>query len=344
MTEPTRASTQTPLRVVFAGTPDFAASVLAALLDAQPGRSTHQIVACYTQPDRPAGRGRKLTPSPVKALALEHGIPVYQPLNFKAQEDVDALAALQPDLMIVVAYGLILPQRVLDIPRLGCINVHASLLPRWRGAAPIQRSLIEGDAETGITLMQMEAGLDTGPMLVKIITPIASDETGGQLHDRLAVLGAKAMTDLVLQIAEQGLPLAEVQNNALATYAHKLSKEEGQLDWAQSAAVLARKIRGLNPWPVAYSQIQGETVRIWNATPAQGGGNKAPGTILSADKQGIAVQTGDGVLTLTELQLPGGKALPARDILNSRAAWFAPGGCFGTSGNADATVNTGAAS
>ncbi len=334
MTEPKQTLPQTPLRVVFAGTPDFAASVLAALLAPQQAGPSHQIIACYTQPDRPAGRGRKLTPSPVKAIALTHDIPVYQPLNFKAQEDVDALAALQPDLMIVVAYGLILPQRVLDIPTLGCINVHASLLPRWRGAAPIQRSLIEGDAETGITLMQMEAGLDTGPMLVKVATPIAVDETGGQLHDRLAVLGAKAMVDLVVQIAAQGMPPADVQDHALATYAHKLSKEEGQLDWAQPAAALSRKIRGLNPWPVAYSQRQGETVRVWNATPSIGGGDghpgsALPGTILTADKSGIAVQTGDGVLVLTELQLPGGKALPARDILNSRAAWFAPGECFG---------------
>jgi methionyl-tRNA formyltransferase len=335
MTEPKPSLPKTPLRVVFAGTPDFAASVLAALLESQQAGPTHQIVACYTQPDRPAGRGRKLTPSPVKALALAHDIPVLQPLNFKAQEDVDALAALQPDLMIVVAYGLILPQRVLDIPTLGCINVHASLLPRWRGAAPIQRSLIEGDAETGITLMQMEAGLDTGPMLVKVATPIAADETGGQLHDRLAVLGARAMADLVIQMAETGLPPADVQDNALATYAHKLSKEEGQLDWTQPATILARKIRGLNPWPVAYSQIQGETVRVWNATPSISGsgdghsGRVLPGTILTADKNGIALQTGDGVLVLTELQLPGGKALPARDILNSRAAWFAPGECFG---------------
>lgn len=339
-----------PLRIVFAGTPEFAASVLSALLlpvehaSTAPATalmpSTHQVIACYTQPDRPAGRGRKLTPSPVKALAEQHGIAVYQPLNFKQAEDIEPLAALKPDLMIVVAYGLILPQRVLDIPRLGCINVHASLLPRWRGAAPIQRSLIAGDAETGITLMQMEAGLDTGPMLVKVSTPIRDDENSGQLHDRLAVLGAEAMANLVDHIARDGLPTAEVQDNALATYAHKLSKEEGELDWTQPATLLARKIRGLNPWPVAYSSLQGETVRVWNAiaetTPSEEMANfhllfgEAPvGTIVMADKQGIRVKTGDGILNLTELQLPGGKALPTRDILNSRGAWFAPGHLFG---------------
>lgn len=329
---------RSPLRVVFAGTPDFAASVLAALLPAT-GQACpqHQIVACYTQPDRPAGRGRKLTPSPVKALAQTHEIPVYQPLNFKQDADVEALAALQPDLMIVVAYGLILPQRVLDIPRRGCINVHASLLPRWRGAAPIQRSLMAGDADTGITLMQMEAGLDTGPMLEKVVTPIHPAETGGQLHDRLAILGADAMASLLARIAGDGMPEAERQDDSLATYAHKLSKEEGQIDWSQPAEVLCRKIRGLNPWPVAYSSLQGETVRLWqahvevaavNGSPTKAAG-KVPGTILAADKQGIRVLTGDGVLTLTELQLPGGKALPVRDVLNSRAAWFAPDQQFG---------------
>lgn len=343
-----------PLRIVFAGTPEFAASVLSALLAStqaalattQPASattSTHQIIACYTQPDRPAGRGRKLTPSPVKALAEQHGIAVYQPHNFKQTEDVEVLAALKPDLMIVVAYGLILPQRVLDIPRLGCINVHASLLPRWRGAAPIQRALIEGDAETGITLMQMEAGLDTGPMLVKVTTPIHDDDTSGQLHDRLAVLGADAMVDLVEHIARVGLPTAETQDNALATYAHKLSKEEGELDWTQPATLLARKIRGLNPWPVAYTHLQGETVRVWNARvesneseaiakPSLQFADAPAGTLLMADKQGIRVKTGDGVLTLTELQLAGGKALPARDILNSRGALFAAGQTLGNKG------------
>lgn len=344
---PTQAAS--PLRVVFAGTPEFAASVLAALIERSPvdaASAPCQIVASYTQPDRPAGRGRKLTPSPVKALALEHGIPVYQPLNFRQDEDVAALAALKPDLMIVVAYGLILPQRVLDIPRLGCINVHASLLPRWRGAAPIQRALIEGDATTGITLMQMEAGLDTGPMLGKVSTPIAPDETSGQLHDRLAQLGAIAMADLLDQICRTGLPAAEVQDNSLATYAHKLTKEEGQIDWQQPAEVLCRKIRGLNPWPVATSTLQGDTVRLWNArvdaNAHAGNTGRSPGTILAADKQGICVQTGDGVLVLTELQLAGGKALPARDILNSRAAWFAPGERFG--GNPADPANTAGAS
>lgn len=337
-----------PLRVVFAGTPDFAATVLAALLE-----TSQTLVACYTQPDRPAGRGRKLTPSPVKVLAESRGIPVYQPLNFKQTEDVEALAALQPDLMIVVAYGLILPQRVLDIPRLGCINVHASLLPRWRGAAPIQRALIEGDAETGITLMQMEAGLDTGPMLSKVTTPITAQDTSSRLHDRLAALGAQAMAHLLEHIAAHRMPPADAQDNALATYSHKLTKEEGQIDWTQSATVLARKIRGLNPWPVAYSSMQGETVRLWNAevleegaqpvihrqtgdtnfsedntTDGAVGDHPAPGTVITADKRGIHVATGQGILLLTELQLPGGKTLATRDILNSRAALFATGNHF----------------
>ncbi|CBL47349.1 Methionyl-tRNA formyltransferase [gamma proteobacterium HdN1] len=317
-----------PLKIVFAGTPDFAATILEALLTQVP--ASNPIIACYTQPDRPAGRGRKLSASPVKVLAESHQIPVFQPLNFRDPAAIDALAELQPDLMIVVAYGLILPQRVLDIPRYGCINVHASLLPRWRGAAPIQRALMAGDAETGVTLMQMEAGLDTGPMLSKVHTPILDTDTSASLHDRLATLGAQAMVDLLKNFPESGIFAATRQNDHEACYAQKLHKDESLLDWTQPASALCQQIRGLNPWPVAGSQLGGETVRIWNATakPETSRAPQAPGTILQADASGIEVSTGEGSLVLTELQLPGGKALSAAQLLNSRSALFAPGQCF----------------
>jgi len=240
------------LRIVFAGTPEFAAEHLKALLD-----SPHEIVAVYTQPDRPAGRGQKLMPSPVKQLAAQHGLPVLQPPTLRAPEAQAELAALQPDLMVVVAYGLILPQAVLDIPRLGCINSHASLLPRWRGAAPIQRAVQAGDAESGVTVMQMEAGLDTGPMLLKVSTPISAEDTGGSLHDRLARLGPPAVVEAIAGLAA-GTLKGEVQNDALATYAHKLSKDEAKLDWSRPAVELERAVRAFDPWPVCHTTLNGE--------------------------------------------------------------------------------------
>lgn len=309
------------MRIVFAGTPEFAAEHLKALLD-----SPYEIVAVYTQPDRPAGRGQKLMPSAVKALAVAHGIPVLQPQALRYAEAQAELAALQPDLMVVVAYGLILPQAVLDIPRLGCINSHASLLPRWRGAAPIQRAVEAGDTESGVTVMRMEAGLDTGPMLLKVTTPISAEDTGGSLHDRLAQMGPPAVVQAIAGLADGSLQ-GEVQNDALATYAHKLNKDEARLDWCRPAVELERLIRAFNPWPVCHSTLDGESVKVLAANVAAGKGE--PGEILSASKDGLVVACGDQALSLTRLQLPGGKALSFSDLFNSRREKFAAGKVLG---------------
>src|SRR5476649_799518 len=308
-----------PLRIVFAGTPEFAAEHLKALLD-----SPYEIVAVYTQPDRPAGRGQKLMPSPVKQLALEHDIVVLQPPTLRNAEAQAELAALKPDLLVVVAYGLILPQVVLDIPRLGCINSHASLLPRWRGAAPIQRAVEAGDSESGVTVMRMEAGLDTGPMLLKSVTPISAEDTGGTLHDRLAELGPPAVLQAIAGLAAGTLD-GEVQDDSLATYAHKLNKDEARIDWNRPAIELERQIRAFNPWPVCHSTLSGEALKVLAASVAEGQG--APGEILAASKDGLIVATGAGAgaLCLTRLQLPGGKALNFSDLFNSRREKFALG-------------------
>ena len=305
------------LRIVFAGTPEFAAEHLKALLD-----SPHQIIAVYSQPDRPAGRGQKLTPSPVKQLALQHDIPVYQPETLRDPAAQAELAALKPDLMVVVAYGLILPQVVLDTPRLGCINSHASLLPRWRGAAPIQRAVEAGDAESGVTVMQMEAGLDTGPMLLKVSTPIAAEDTGGSLHDRLASLGPQAVIQAIAGLAA-GTLKSEIQDDSLATYAHKLNKDEARLDWSRPAVELERLVRAFHPWPICHSTLAGDALKVHAAELGEGSG--AVGTILAADKSGLTVACGEGSLRLTRLQLPGGKALAFSDLYNSRREQFAPG-------------------
>jgi methionyl-tRNA formyltransferase len=305
------------MRIVFAGTPEFAAQHLQALLDA--GR---EIIAVYTQPDRPAGRGQKLMPSPVKQLALQHGIAVYQPQTLRDPCAQAELAALKPDLMVVVAYGLILPQVVLDTPRLGCINSHASLLPRWRGAAPIQRAIQAGDASSGVTVMQMEAGLDTGPMLLKVSTTITAEDTGGSLHDRLAELGSQAVVDAVGKLAAGELR-GEVQDDGLATYAHKLNKDEARLDWTRPAVELERLIRAFNPWPICHSTLHGEPLKVLAAQLGEGEG--APGSVLAADKAGLTVACGSGALRLTRLQLPGGKPLAFSDLYNSRREQFAPG-------------------
>lgn len=305
------------MRIVFAGTPEFAAEHLKALLGTQ-----HQVIAVYTQPDRPAGRGHKLMPSPVKQLAVEHGIPVYQPATLRAPEAQAELAALQPDLMVVVAYGLILPQVVLDTPRLGCINSHASLLPRWRGAAPIQRAVQAGDGESGVTVMQMEAGLDTGPMLLKVSTPIAPSDTGGSLHDRLAALGSQAVIQAVDALAA-GTLTGEVQDDSLANYAHKLNKDEARIDWSRPAVELERQVRAFNPWPICHSTLNGEPLKVLAATLGEGSGQ--PGQILAASKDGLTVACGEGALRLTRLQLPGGKPLNFADLYNSRREQFAPG-------------------
>ena len=309
------------MRIVFAGTPEFAAEHLKALLASQ-----HEIIAVYTQPDRPAGRGQKLMPSPVKQLAVDNGIPVLQPPTLRNPEAQAELAALAPDLMVVVAYGLILPQVVLDIPKHGCINSHASLLPRWRGAAPIQRAVQAGDAESGVTVMRMEAGLDTGPMLLKVSTPIGADDTGGSLHDRLAELGPPAVLQAIAGLDAGTLP-GEVQDDALATYAHKLNKDEARIDWNRPAAELERLVRAFNPWPICHSSLAGEALKVLAANLAPGKGS--PGEILSASKDGLVVACGEGALSLTRLQLPGGKALNFSDLFNSRREKFTPGTVLG---------------
>lgn len=307
-----------PLKIIFAGTPDFAARHLDALL-----ASEHQVVGVFTQPDRPAGRGNKLTPSPVKLLAQAHDIPVFQPKSLKPEENQHLVADLQADIMVVVAYGLILPKAVLAMPRLGCINVHGSLLPRWRGAAPIQRSLWAGDSETGVTIMQMDVGLDTGDMLHKLSCPITAEDTSASLYEKLAQLGPQGML-LTLDLLASGNARPEVQDEALVSYAEKLSKEEARLDWSLSAAQLERCIRAFNPWPMSYFMIEEQPVKVWQATvlPHQ---NKQPGEIVHADKQGIQIATADGVLNLVSLQPAGKKAMSAQDLLNSRREWFVPG-------------------
>ena len=309
------------MRIVFAGTPEFAAEHLKALLD-----SPHDVVAVYTQPDRPAGRGQKLMPSPVKQLAALHGIPVLQPPTLRAAEAQAELAALAPELMVVVAYGLILPQAVLDIPRLGCINSHASLLPRWRGAAPIQRAVQAGDAESGVTVMRMEAGLDTGPMLLKVSTPIRVQDTGGSLHDRLASLGPAAVLQAIAGL-EDGSLAGEIQDDTLATYAHKLNKDEARLDWTRPAVELERLVRAFNPWPICHSTLEGAAIKVLGAELSTERGQ--PGEILSASKDGLVVACGAQSLRLTRVQLPGGKALSFADVFNSRREQFAPGKVFG---------------
>ncbi|WP_249678721.1 methionyl-tRNA formyltransferase [Pseudomonas abieticivorans] len=309
------------MRIVFAGTPEFAAEHLKALLD-----SPYEVIAVYTQPDRPAGRGQKLMPSPVKQLALEHGIAVLQPPTLRDPLAQAELAALKPDLMVVVAYGLILPQVVLDIPRLGCINSHASLLPRWRGAAPIQRAVQAGDAESGVTVMRMEAGLDTGPMLLKVSTPITAQDTGGSLHDRLAELGPPAVIQAIAGLDAGALP-GEVQDDGLATYAHKLNKDEARIDWARPAVELERLVRAFFPWPICHSTLNGEALKVLAASVAEQPG--APGEILAASKEGLVVGCGEGSLRLTRLQLPGGKPLSFSDLFNSRREKFAVGTVLG---------------
>ncbi|WP_318485153.1 methionyl-tRNA formyltransferase [Photobacterium leiognathi] len=308
-----------PLRIVFAGTPDFAARHLAALLSSQ-----HDVVAVYTQPDRPAGRGKKLTASPVKAIALEHDIPVYQPVSLRNEEAQQELAAIDADIMVVVAYGLLLPQEVLDTPRLGCINVHGSILPRWRGAAPIQRSIWAGDTETGVTIMQMDIGLDTGDMLKVATLPIEATDTSATMYEKLAELGPDALIDCLSDIAD-GTAVAVKQDDEQANYAKKLSKEEALIDWTMDAAAIERCVRAFNPWPMSYFTVAEQNVKVWQTAIEADNQGKAPGTILSADKQGILVATGNGALRLISLQPPGKKAMSAADLLNSRREWFEPG-------------------
>ncbi len=300
-----------PLRIVFAGTPDFSVPPLQKLLE-----SAHQVAAVYTQPDRPSGRGRKSRPGPVKTRALEAGVPVYQPASLKADDEINSLRAQQPDLMVVVAYGLLLPESVLNIPRLGCVNIHASLLPRWRGAAPIQRAIQAGDTESGISIMRMDKGLDTGPVYLTRRITLAADETGGSLHDRLSLLGAEALMEALPGIADGSLqPVA--QNDAAATYAAKLEKKEAQIDWSRPAVEIERQVRAFNPWPVAFTRYESVHLRIWNAH-AIDGMTAEPGTVMSATRNGVDVSTEDGLLRITRLQMPGKRAMEAQDFINSQ--------------------------
>ena len=311
------------LNIIFAGTPDFAAQHLQAILNSQ-----HNVIAVYTQPDKPAGRGKKLQASPVKQLAEQNNIPVYQPKSLRKEEAQFELKALNADVMVVVAYRLILPKAVLDAPRLGCLNVHGSILPRWRGAAPIQRSIWAGDAQTGVTIMQMDEGLDTGDMLHKVYCDILPTETSTSLYNKLAELAPSALID-VLDNLENGKFIAEKQDDSQSNYAEKLSKEEAQLDWSLSAMQLERNIRAFNPWPIAYFSTEdkdgnAQTLKVYQAEvfPHQ---DKPAGTILSADKNGIQIATVDGVLNLLQLQPAGKKPMSAQDLLNGRAEWFTIG-------------------
>ena len=304
------------LRIVFAGTPDFAVPALQACA------ARGEVVAVYTPPDRPAGRGRQLQMSPVKQAALDMGLPVQQPLNFKTEETLAVLRSHEADLMVVVAYGLILPQAVLDLPRLGCWNVHASLLPRWRGAAPIQRAIEAGDSVTGVCLMQMEKGLDTGPVLLQLKTPIGPKDNGGSLHDRLAQLGAEVLRD-GLTLARAGMTLqAEPQPEDGVCYARKIEKSEAKLDWTLAAKALADKIRAFNPWPVAETEVQGERLRVYQAQVLTVDSGKPPGTVLAAGKDGIDVACGQNVLRLLAVQRDGGRVQSAAEYLNARPLAF----------------------
>lgn len=308
-------------RIIFAGTPEIAAGVLESLIAAN-----YNIVACLTQPDRPQGRGLKLTPSAVKTCALQHNIPVMQPKTLRNAETQQQLIDLKPDLMIVLAYGLILPTAVLNIPKLGCINIHASILPRWRGAAPIQHAILAGDTESGITIMQMDAGLDTGDMLAVYPCPILNTDTSSDLHDRLASLAQTSIID-ALQKLQSGKIQPKKQNDELATYAHKIEKQHAQINWHTSAIEIDRNIRAYNPWPVAFTTFNEQTVRIWQSEVVPGDCNNKPGTILATDKHGIQVATSNGILRILSLQFPGKKMLPANVVCNSNLN-LAPGHSF----------------
>lgn len=310
------------LRIAFAGTPDFAAEHLRALLEADAN-----IVGVYTQPDRPAGRGKKLMPSPVKTLAVASDIPIFQPQKLKDIAEQEAFAALTPDVFVVVAYGLIIPKAVLTIPTFGCINVHASLLPRWRGAAPIQRAIESGDMETGVTIMQMDVGLDTGDMLETVRCDISPFETGGSLHDKLLRLGPPALINTLNNIATNKLA-PERQQDEGATYASKITKQEAAINWQRPAKALEQQIRAFNPFPVCHSQFDEKQVRIWAAHAANKTSQQPPGTIIAVTEDALEVACGEQVLVITEIQLPGKKRLDVAGILRGNAQIFTPGSCF----------------
>lgn len=309
------------MRIVFAGTPEFAATALQSLI-----AEGHSIAGVYTQPDRPSGRGRKLNPSPVKQVALDAALPVFQPDTFKTPEARAELVALQPEVMVVAAYGLILPPAVLTIPTYGCLNIHASLLPRWRGAAPIQRAIAAGDRETGITIMQMDAGLDTGDMLYKITAPITEEDTGGSLHDRLAVMGGAAIVEALARFA-RGELTPQPQDDRQACYARKLSKTEGRINWSRPAIEIARQVRAFNPWPGSYTDLGDQRIRIHRAQalPNPLPANTLAGTVIARTRSGIDVTCGDGLLRIEQFQIPGGRPQSANDLINSGKEILMPG-------------------
>ena len=311
------------MKIIFAGTPAFAAAHLQSIID----HGQHQVVAVYTQPDRPAGRGKKLTASAVKLLANQFNLPLFQPSSLKTLPDQHQLASHGADLMVVVAYGLILPQAVLDIPRLGCINVHASLLPRWRGAAPIQRAIEAGDSKTGVTIMQMDAGLDTGAIVSTASCDIAADETSDSLYQKLANMGGPALLSALNKI-ESGVVVAAQQDDQQSTYASKIDKSEALIDWSQSAIAVARKIRAFNPFPAAYTRLEGSRVKVWAAKVEHAVATDNPGTIINSSADGLLVQCGSGRLLITEIQLAGKSRMPVSEILKSRAQLFATGTRF----------------
>ena len=305
--------TMAPLKIIFAGTPAFSVPTLRALIDAG-----QDIRAVYTQPDRPAGRGRRLTASPVKEMAMAIGLPVFQPPTLRDPGVVRSLDRHRVDLMVVVAYGRLLPPPVLELPRLGCVNVHASLLPRWRGAAPIARCLLAGDRESGVTIMGMEAGLDTGPFYIQRAIPLANDETGHSLHDKLATLGASTLLEALPGIAN-GTLMPEPQDDALATYAEKLAKEEARIDWTRTAVELDRMIRAFDPWPMAQTKLGETTLRLWNCElPGVDAGSEPPGRVVRTGKAGIDVATGDSLLRITRLQAQGKRPMAAAAFINAR--------------------------
>jgi methionyl-tRNA formyltransferase len=300
-----------PLRIVFAGTPAFGVPCLEAL-----AKTEHHLVGIYTQPDRPAGRGQALQASAIKQWALAHHTPILQPVNFKTEESLQELSNLQPDLMVVIAYGLILPEHVLNIPRLGCINVHASLLPAWRGASPIQHAILHGDAVSGVAIMQMDKGMDTGAVYQQVSCPIFPTDNATSLHDRLSTLAIEPLIKTITSL-QNGEALAIPQNNGLATYAPKINKIDALVDWAKPATAIDQQIRAFNPWPIAYTTCNDKILRIYSALPIPEQGNAKPGTILNLDKNGLLVATGKGALLITTIQFPGSKPLQVKEWLHA---------------------------